>query len=159
MFRSTGLSSRNIIVIDLVFRGGVGTVDLLQPVVLLGERRFGNIRRWSGRRILYFTRRGLMSLFRGSCLGTHCPRGSCLASLSLEAGASSSAACSAFQGRSPGTRIDSLPSKPRGVQFRTVPRQVKRQTTADGFRSSRQFSIEVSEMEQPDAAIWPETWR
>jgi|GEM_PF-4790575 len=38
---------------------------------------------------IYFTRCGLMSLFRGSCLGTHCSRGSCLASLSLEAGASS----------------------------------------------------------------------
>jgi len=38
---------------------------------------------------LYFMRCGLMSLFRGSCLGTHCSRGSCLASLSLEAGASS----------------------------------------------------------------------
>ncbi|HQZ67286.1 MAG TPA: hypothetical protein PLY87_19485, partial [Planctomycetaceae bacterium] len=25
---------------------------------------------------LYFTRCVLMSLFRGSCLGTHCPRGS-----------------------------------------------------------------------------------
>ena len=32
---------------------------------------------------------GLMSLFRGSCLGTHCSRGSCLARLSPEAGASS----------------------------------------------------------------------
>jgi len=38
---------------------------------------------------LYFTRCGLMSLFRGSCLGTHCSRGSCLAGLSQEAGASS----------------------------------------------------------------------
>jgi len=34
-----------------------------------------------------------MSLFRGSSLGTHCSRGSCLARLSLEAGASS-AVCS-----------------------------------------------------------------
>ncbi|HQX48943.1 MAG TPA: hypothetical protein PLR25_03500 [Planctomycetaceae bacterium] len=38
---------------------------------------------------------GLMSLFRGSCLGTHCSRGSCLARLSPEAGASSAVRSSA----------------------------------------------------------------
>jgi len=35
------------------------------------------------------TRCGLISLFRGSSLGTHGPRGSCLARLLLKAGASS----------------------------------------------------------------------
>jgi len=52
---------------------------------------------------IYFTQCGLMSLFRGSCLGTHCfPR---LLPRELVAGGRSLQR-SAFQGWSPGTRIE-----------------------------------------------------